>query len=229
MLVKYLDKSAASGSMGGQTASHNRGGMYLRARTIPVNPGSGFQQAVRTIFGNLATAWQVITPAQRAAWATYAANVPVLNRLGDPIVLTGQQMYIRCNSARMQAGLARVDAGPIVFAMDSLSPVTITPTDTGEILITAFLNTDDWANEDTGALLVYGSRQMAPTINYHRGPYRFAGKIDGNSVTPPTTPASTIISPHELDAGNVVFARVLSVRADARISPVQYYGPLTIV
>lgn len=229
MLVRYIDKSAASGSMGGQTASHNRGGMYLRARAVPTNPGSQFQQDIRTIFSGLTTRWQVITALQREAWTTYAINVPVLNRMGDPIILTGQQMYIRCNSARIQAGLPVVDDGPTVFAMDSLSIVSITPTDTSEILGLVFDNTDEWANEDDAALLAYGARQQALTINYFRGPYRFAGKIDGDSITPPTSPAVSVINPFEFDVGNAAFARVLSVRADGRISPVQFIGPTTII
>lgn len=229
MLVRYIDKSAASGSMGGQTASHNRGGMYLRARAVPTNPGSQFQQDIRTIFSGLTTRWQVITAPQRAAWTTYAINVPVLNRMGDPIVLTGQQMYIRCNSARIQAGLSVVDDGPIVFAMDSLSIVSITPADTSDILALVFDNTDEWANEDDAALLAYGARQQALTINYFRGPYRYAGKVEGDSVTPPTSPTVTVINPFEFDVGNAAFARVLSVRADGRISPTQFIGPTTII
>jgi len=32
--------SQASGSIAGITFSHNRGGMYVRARAVPTNPGS---------------------------------------------------------------------------------------------------------------------------------------------------------------------------------------------
>lgn len=228
MLVKYLSIATASGSMGGQTASHNRGGQYLRARTVPTNPGTEQQQAIRTIFGNLATAWQTLTDAQRAAWKTYADNVPVLNKFGDPIYLTGQQMFVRCNSARIQAGLARVDDGPVTYAMDSLSPVVFAAADTLDLLNVTFDTGDEWVDEDGAGLLVYASIQKAPSINYHRGPYRFTGIIEGDSTTPPTSPEA-FTSLYQLDSGNVVFSRCLSVRADGRISPVQFAGPINIV
>ena len=224
MLVRFSILAAASGSMGGTTAAHNRGGAYIRARTVPTDPASGFQVTMRTILGNLATAWQVITEAQRDAWTTYALNCPITNPLGDPVTLTGQQMYVRCNAARVQAGLARVDDGPIIFAMDSLSPVTIAPLDTADELGVGFVEADDWVDEDNAGLLLYGSRQFAPTINFHKGPYRFTSIIEGDAITPPTTPSAET-SVFQLDQDNVVFCRVLSVRADGRISPSQFIGP----
>ena len=38
MLFKSAAFTQASGSVGGLTFAHNRGGMYTRARSIPVNP-----------------------------------------------------------------------------------------------------------------------------------------------------------------------------------------------
>ncbi|KKM06452.1 hypothetical protein LCGC14_1743870, partial [marine sediment metagenome] len=47
MLFKSGLITQGSGSIGGLTASHNRGGMYFRARTIPTNPATSFQTVVR--------------------------------------------------------------------------------------------------------------------------------------------------------------------------------------
>lgn len=225
MLFKSGIITAASGSLGGLTASHNRGGQYLRARVIPTNPSSGPQVAIRAIFGSLATAWQTLTDDQRAAWTTYAINVPVINRLGDPINLTGQQMYIRNNTAAVQVGLPRVDDGPTIFASDALSPVTLLPVETNNLIGVEFDTTDEWANEAGGALLVYASRQKAATVNFFKGPYRFAGTVDGADPVPPTSPATNITNVFEQSLLNVMFGRVLSVRVDGRISPVQFIGP----
>ena len=105
MLVKYSILAQASGSAGGYTFSRNRSGPYLRNRSIPTNPGSEAQVIVRGHFASLSSAWAGIADSQRTAWALYAANVSVTNRLGDQIFLTGQQMYIRCNAVRLRAGL----------------------------------------------------------------------------------------------------------------------------
>jgi len=217
-----------SGSLGGLTLSHNRAGMYLRSRVTPVNPGTGQQVAVRNAFSGLSTAWQqTLTKPQRDAWTTYAINVPVTGKLGNPLTLTGQQMYIRCNTPRIQAGLPRVDDGPIVFAHDSLAAVTVAAFDAADMVTLTFDDTDLWLNEDDAALLLYVSRQQASSINFFKGPYRYAGKLDGDSVAPPATPGS-IANTYEQDAGNAIFARLFTSRADGRLSPVQHHGPVAI-
>lgn len=221
MKFKSALVTAASGSIGGLTASHNRGGQYLRARTIPTNPGSAAQVALRAIFGGLSIAWQTLTDLQREAWTTYAIAVPVTDPLGDSMFLTGHQMYVRCNTQRVQAGLARVDDGPVEFSLAALSPVSVLASEATQTLLIVFDNTDGWAIIDDGALLLYPSRQKAPTINFFKGPYRFAGTVLGNTALPPTSPDTTIAVPFEVTEGNKIFARVVAVEPDGRISAVQ--------
>lgn len=228
MLIRFSIVAAASGSIGGLTASHNRGGPYLRTRTVPTDPASGFQVIMRTILGNLATAWQTLTDVQRDAWTTYGINVPITNAMGDTIFLTGQQMYVRNNAARVQAGLARVDDGPVVFSLDSLGPVTVDPSAGLNDMQVGFDVTDAWVSEDNAGLLLYASREKADTINFFKGPYRFTAIISGEVVMPPTSPQN-VLSLFAFTTGNVMFARVLSVRADGRISPSQFIGPNVII
>ena len=94
MLIKSQLITQASGSIGGLVGSHNAGGMYFRARTIPVNPGSAAQIAVRNIVAQLTAAWTAdLTAAQRTAWQTYADNVPTTNRLGDSINIPASSAF----------------------------------------------------------------------------------------------------------------------------------------
>ena len=117
----------ASGSMAGMTASRNSGGMYLRGRAVPVNRNTAQQQAVRTSLAQLTTLWQTtLTAVQRAAWATYAANVTVVNSLGANINLSGNNWYVAVNQPRLQAGLARIDTAPTTFNTGSLTQPTFT-------------------------------------------------------------------------------------------------------
>lgn len=212
--------------MAGLTLSRNRGGLYIRARANPVNPASAPQVEIRTIFGNLSTRWQSLTADQRDAWTTYAINVTVTNSLGEQITLTGHQMYVRNNSARMQVGLDPIDDGPIVFASDVLSPVAISVASATDIITVTFEATDDWVDEDDAGVIVYGSRSLAPTINFFKGPYRLAGIIQGSSTTPPTSPDATLTAIFTASPNNNTGFRILSVRADGRISPVQFVGPV---
>lgn len=220
MLVKGI-LTQMSGSLGGITAAHNRGGLYLRARTVPTDPSSFYQTALRTIFGGLANAWQtVLTAGQRTAWETYAANVTVVNRLGDSVNLTGQQMYIRCNTPRIQASLPRVDDGPTVMALADLDPVTISIAGGGASISVTFDDTVDWVDEDDAGLIILGSREQSPAVNFFKGPFRFANSIDGSSTVPPTSPTA-VTSPFSYASGNRGFVQARLSRADGRLSSVQ--------
>ena len=80
-----------------------------------------------------------------------------------------------------------------------------------------FDNTDGWANEDLSGLLVSCSRPLAPTIGYFKGPYRYRGIVNGDSITPPTSPAD-FSSGHDLSADQLVYALVRATREDGRLS-----------
>lgn len=207
----------ASGSIGGITASRNRGGMYLRARAIPVNTNTSFQQAVRNFMSLLTSRWvNTLTDLQRAAWAVYAEQTPMTDSLGESRTIPALAHYVRSNVARLQAGLTVIDAGPTVYGLPTLSAIdaTIDASD-GEADI-AFTNTDAWATAVGGALAVKISRPQNKSINYFNGPYRFAGAILG-AATPPTSPG-TLTLPFPVAADQKVFLEARSMLADGRLS-----------
>lgn len=210
--------SQASGAVAGLVYSHNRGGMYTRARTTPTNPNSPEQAAVRAALGYLVNRWiSVLTDVQRAAWDNYAAQVTYSGPLGEFRAATGQQNFIRSNVPRIQAGLDVVDTAPGEFNTGSQLPSTLAADGSADTLALTFSTDDEWANETGSYLLLYSSRPVNPTINFFKGPYRLAGTIQGNTTTPPTSPA-TIASPFDLVAGQRVFFRTIISRVDGRLS-----------
>ena len=222
MKFKSALVTEASGSIGGLTASHNRGGQYLRARAIPVNSNTSFQQAVRNYLKLIVGAWNaILTAPQRDGWAAYADAVTMPDPLGEPRKLPPLAMYVACNVPRLQAGLTRVDAPPAVLVLPTLtSPVyTVTAPTTGSL---AFTNTDAWAIASGGALLLATARGCGTGINYFKGPYRYAGKVPGGA-TPPTSPQS-IAPAFSVVATQLVHYKVRATLADGRLS-----GPLFLV
>lgn len=219
MLFRPLLGTDLSGSVGGITASHNRGGAYFRNRSIPVNPSSVFQQAVRDSVSQLSTAWgEDLDQSQRDSWEAYGAAVGFQNRIGDTIFLTGQQMYIRSNVPALQTLLPRQDDGPVILDLGSFTAPTITSiTAATSVLLLAFTDSDLWANEDDSAMLVYASRGHSATRNFPKVSMRFAGRIDGDGVSPPTSPASITI-PFVVAVGQRVFIQGRISRTDGRLS-----------
>lgn len=181
--MKYVGAlvGTMSGSMGGATASRNRGGQYLRQRVVPTNPATTRQNAQRSYLSGANTAWAMLTAAQRTAWATYAANVPTTDTLGNTIYLTGQQMYIRTYTLWMYYILVgNPSTAPTTFNRGP-NPVSIT-SDTDTIPNTLEIISGDLDNtvtlsetdDDGGVLQVFIGRPVAPTINYFAGPYQYA-------------------------------------------------------
>lgn len=210
--------ATASGSLGGMTFSHNLGGPYIRTRVVPTNPNTEFQQVVRGFVAQLTALWTTtLTQAQRDGWDAYSVNVLLPNPLGDQRKIGGLPHYVRSNVSRLQAGLPRVDVAPVIFTLGDYTQPTITSLTAPTALSLAFTDTDDWVGEDDAALLIYGARGYNPTINYFKGPYRYADAILGDSATPETSPYAAVM-PFTLQAAQkgFIFGRV--TRADGRLS-----------
>lgn len=208
----------ASGSVAGATYSHNRGGLYIRARSIPVNSSTTQQQAVRDKFAILAVRWSsILTSSQRLGWETYADAVQVTDTLGEKRKLTGMNWYIASNTLRLQASFAVLDTAPAILTLATLTAPAITSvTASTGVMVLTFTNTDLWATASLGALMVYTSQAQPLATNFFQGPYRFAGKIAG-ATTPPTSPQNINIA-FPLIAAQQGFAQFRAFNSDGRIS-----------
>ncbi len=99
--------TAGSGSIGGTTYGHNKGGMYMRGRGIPYNPNSARQQATRGHFAFYANNWSTsLTQAQRDLWNAYAQTHTVKGPFGEDVYINGISWFIMFNSRLADAGFA---------------------------------------------------------------------------------------------------------------------------
>lgn len=219
MLYKSALVTSASGSVGGMTASHNKGGLYLRARTIPVNPNTEFQQVVRSAMRDLTARWvEVLTSSQREDWDIYGGLVPIPNALGDPVEQSGISAYTRSNIPRIQNVLPVVDDAPTTFTLGSFTdPSSLVVSEAAQTLAFEFGDSDAWVDEDDSSLLIQISRPQNQSINFFNGPYRITDSIDGSSTVPPTSPTTVPLSFAAVE-GQRIFYRFRVSRADGRLS-----------
>jgi hypothetical protein len=123
--MKYLG-APQSGSQANTTASHNRAGQYYRNRRTPVSPTRTPKQGVlRTFFAAASSAWQLLDAATQAAWTSFAAGYPIVDALGQSIVLTGHQFFVGVNTTLLNAGQAIENTVPTNTTVNSLAPLTI--------------------------------------------------------------------------------------------------------
>ncbi len=149
--MKYLGPPQ-SGSLAGQTASHNRAGQYLRNRRSPVQPvGTGRRAFIRQAFGASSSAWSALSATNQASWVSYAAGHPITDALGQSITLTGHQMFVACATSLLNCGAASPTLPPVsaavfspgapTFSVVSAGAITFTPTGLGaatDFLLIAF-------------------------------------------------------------------------------------------
>ena len=210
--------SAGSGKVGGVVMARNAGGDYLRRWVKPPDPGSALQLLERTYMGQLQAQFAGLSAAVRTAWATFAAQMPITNRLGATIHISGQNWFIKCNSLRLQAGVAAITAAPTIFESVALTLPVPTVTASSTTCSLAFTNTDAWATEAGGYLLVFAGLPLNPTRGYYGGPYRYCGKVTGATPTAPTTPQSITLPWTAGAAGSKMGFRFIAIRADGRVS-----------
>lgn len=221
MLVKFGGVAVdGRGSIAGNTFSRNRYGNYVRARTTPVNPQSSRQVDSRNDMAYVSQLWRSdASQANRDAWNQYASNVEATNKLSEVINLSGYNQFCKSNKVAKNAGLAEILAAPTIYTAPGTDPTFAATVDagTGKITIT-FDDTREWVDEDDAAMIIEMGLPQDDSINFFNGPWRYAGALLGDSVTPLTSPDATVDVPFQVADGQKVWVRAKIIRADGRIS-----------
>ena len=215
-----------TGALGGNVFARNRSGHYVRAKTVPVNPNSSLQQNWRAAVAFLVNRWnQTLTAAQRTAWNLYGSSVPMKNRLGETIYLTGFNHYIRSNAILKAQALTLVDDGPTTFTLPEQDPsLSFSASEaTGNLTVT-YDDTLPLFDEDDAFMFVFAGSPQVGSKQFFRGPWKYADKVAGDSTTPPSSPA-TISHPCVITEGQALWIYARLQRADGRISEKFYEGP----
>lgn len=87
------------GKLGGQVASKNRSGAYVRTKVTPVNPRTSYQSAVRQMLAIVSKSWDTLSENARTSWNA-AADSGDWNRndiFGDSRKPTGKNLFTSIN------------------------------------------------------------------------------------------------------------------------------------
>lgn len=125
--------------IGGQVASKNRSGAYMRNKVTPVNPQSSFQVAVRARLASISAAWRALTVAQRAAWNAAVADYRTTDIFGDIQNPSGFSLHQKLNSNLVNIGEAMLTEPPLPVAVpvfDTLSAAFANGAQTAVLTVT---------------------------------------------------------------------------------------------
>ena len=100
----------ASGKLGGQVFSKNRGGSYVRTKVTPTNPQSTAQMSVRGIFASISSRWSSLTEAQRNSFNGFVSAYARTDIFGDLRNPSGKSLFQRLNQNLELSGQLQIDS-----------------------------------------------------------------------------------------------------------------------
>jgi hypothetical protein len=206
----------ASGSAGLWTATRNHYGPFIRSRVTPFQPWTYPRWNAQRWLRTLSRAWAYFaTPARLAGWQTYAAAVPLANRLGDRRHVTGYAHWFRINYVRRHTGQAFINDAPAVHALGSTVPfdVAVSASATRSGIWLTWSAANPWPAEPGSLLYAYATDALSPTINSFKPPANLIGVQPGTAAPPIKWGL-----PYAAPAGKHVFVDIAAQNADGRLS-----------
>ena len=167
------------GKIGGQVASRNRAGAYMRNKVTPVNPNTAFQQAVRALRTELSQAWRDLTEAQRSAWNAAVSDFAKTDIFGDSRNPTGFNLFVRLNANIETVNQTQITIPPLVAAVDPSTPSALVLNITGSVGTIAFAPT---VPSGMGVILRM-TASLSQGISFVKSEYRIVTILDAAEAT----------------------------------------------
>lgn len=122
--------SDVRGKIGGNVFARNKGGNYIRAFAMPLNPNSTFQQTIRNRMKSLHASYQSLSAARIQAWKNFAPGYPFANKVGESLPLSGQQLFLKLNGNLKAVGASIIPEPSPKTAVAALPDAVFTATST---------------------------------------------------------------------------------------------------
>ncbi len=210
--MKYLG-APQSGSQANTTASHNRAGQYYRNRRMPVQPiGTGRRAFIRAAFGASSTNWATQSAAEQMAWASFAASHPVTDSLGQAIVLTGQQMYVRVMTSLQNVGQGITGVVPVLVTLPDVTPATFA------FSVVTGATVDAFTGATADYVAVAFSRPVSPGVGFMKTFWQPLGAVGYSGAD--VAPYTLITALYAAEFG----APTVGQKIFVKLTPVNQYG-----
>lgn len=110
--------------IGGQVASKNRAGSYLRNKVTPVNPQTTFQVSQRAKFSSFSQGWKSLTEANRLNWNNAVSDYKKTDIFGDIVNPSGFNLYVKLNTMLSITGGTAVTDPPAPVGVSVFSTLS---------------------------------------------------------------------------------------------------------
>ena len=197
---------AGSGKIGGQVASRNRGGAYLRTKSTPVNPQTASQSAVRSRLASISQSWRDLTAAQRSAWNGSVSNFQKTDVFGDLRNPTGFNLYQRLNNNLVTIGKTEIQVPPV--PSEVLSRILSSVTSTAAAALGLVLS----GNVPAGtSVKIFASPPLSAGVSFVKSEYRLITIAAAADTTPIDVSTEYVAKFGASIVGQKIFARITFV------------------
>lgn len=170
------------GKIGGQVASKNRAGAYMRNKVTPVNPQSSYQLGVRNRFTTYSQGWRGLTQAQRDAWNAAVSDFQKTDIFGDLKNPTGFNLYQRLNNNLVTVGAAAILIPPLPAAVGEVVATALAAED-GTVAQSLSLTMSGAIPAGTAAK-VFATAPQSAGKSFVKSEYRLIDTLDAAEGTP---------------------------------------------
>lgn len=217
---------AISGSIGGSVFSHNKGGPYIRNRTIPTASQSAYAVNAKARLAQISQAWQLEDAATQLAWREWAKTNPISNALGQSRTVPGHVAYIRVNTCLMAVNLQPIVLPPILPAPEPLTSLSVTADIGPGNFEIVYLATPLGATEK---LMVWAALVDSPGINYVENLYKLVLPTDLAQASPLAIQTAVEIRFGSASVGQTLFVKVQTVADEVGLPSIARVAKTTVV
>lgn len=204
------------GKIGGQVASKNAAGAYMKNKVTPSNPQTSAQSAARALFAAISVGWSNLTAAQIAAWNEAVSEWSKTNIFGDLKKPTGKALYQRLNNQAQSAGLSAVTSVPVKAALPN-AVITAVPIGVGATTL-ALTGVDTSASTQ---VVVWASPPVSAGTKNVKSKMRQIYAVAGDSYSATDAFAAYEAKFGALATGQNVFIGTKYVLSSGQSSPLQ--------
>ena len=164
-----------SGSLGGHTIQHSKGGMQLRTKPIPHGNPSASQTLIRSINQQLQAGWRALTPSQQKIWNDWPVTHGIQAQRMPHNPISGHSLWMQFNFYNLFNGdplqLLPYAPAPIPNLISSWSNIIAHPFETfvsDGVKITSAINvTADGSCYSLPYFEIFGVEQYRVDLNWH--------------------------------------------------------------
>jgi hypothetical protein len=206
----------ASGKLGGQVFSKNRGGSYVRTKGIPTNPQTTAQMNIRGIFASLSSAWSALTEDQRKTFNNFVGDYGKTDVFGDIRNPSGKNLFQQLNQNLSVTGQTLINncVAPSAVPFANISDVIIGISGQEIEVNTLGVTTDS-------KILVFATPSMTQGTTFVKNKLRSIGSFTGGDSVVLDVRSAYIAKYGEPSANANIYFGVKVINANGQASPIE--------